>query len=96
MVATHGLRQLQADVSDAEEAELRRLEDGATAGGDGDRRASPQSGGDDNSGEEAGSVGTYGCRGSVSVDGAADATAGSRHAGVHPTSYTWTIMNGTR
>ena len=57
MVATHGLRQLQADVSEAEEAELRRLEDGATAGGDGDRRASPQSGGDDISGEEAGSVG---------------------------------------
>ena len=37
MVATLRIRQLQKDVNkDAEEAELRRLEDGAMAGGDGD------------------------------------------------------------
>ena len=57
MAATLALRQLQADVSDAEEAELRRLEDGATAGGVGDRRASPQSGGGQSSGAEADSAG---------------------------------------
>ena len=37
MVATLLIRQLQNDAKDAEEAELRRLEDGAMAGGDGDR-----------------------------------------------------------
>ena len=47
MVATLRLRQLQKDVNEAEEAELRRLENGATAGGDGDRPASPQTGGGD-------------------------------------------------
>ena len=36
MVAMLRIRQLQKDVKDAEEAELRRLEDGAMAGGDGD------------------------------------------------------------
>ena len=38
MVATLLIRQLQNDAKDAEEAELRRLEDGAMAGGDGDLR----------------------------------------------------------
>ena len=37
MVATLRIRQLQKDEKDAEEAKLRRLEDGAMAGGDGDR-----------------------------------------------------------
>jgi len=36
MVATLRIRQLQNDMKDAEEAELRHLEDGAMAGGDGD------------------------------------------------------------
>jgi len=36
MVATLRIRQLQSDVNDLEEAELRRLEHGATAGGDGE------------------------------------------------------------
>ena len=36
MVATLRIRQLQKDEKDAEEAKLRRLEDGAMAGGDGE------------------------------------------------------------
>ena len=52
MVATLRLRQQQKDVNEAEEAELRRLENGATAGGDGDRPASPQSGGGDSGADE--------------------------------------------
>ena len=52
MVATLRLRQLQKDVNEAEEAELRRLENGATAGGDGDRPASPQTGGGASGGDE--------------------------------------------
>ena len=53
MVATMQIRQLQSDVNDPEEAELRRLEHGATAGGDDDRPDSPLTGGGDSGGEEA-------------------------------------------
>ena len=42
MVATLRIRQLQKDEKDAEEAKLRRLEDGAMAGGDGDRPDVPR------------------------------------------------------
>ena len=52
MFATLRLRQLQKDVNEAEEAELRRLENGATAGGDGDQPASPQTGGGDSGADE--------------------------------------------
>ena len=52
MVATLRVRQLQKDVNEAEEAELRRLENGATAGGDGDRPALPQTGVGDSGGDE--------------------------------------------
>ena len=45
MVATHRIRQLQKDVNESEEAELRRLEGGAMAGGDGDRLDVPETGG---------------------------------------------------
>ena len=52
MVATLRIRQQQKDVNEAEEAELRRLENGATAGGDGDRPALPQTGVGDSGGDE--------------------------------------------
>ena len=52
MVATLRLRQQQKDVNEAEEAEMRRLETGAAAGGDGDRPASPQTGGGDSGADE--------------------------------------------
>ena len=45
MVATLRIRQLQKDVQHAEDAELRRLEDGSTAGGDGDGPDVPETGG---------------------------------------------------
>ena len=42
MVATLRIWQLPKDVKDAEEAELRRLEHGAMAGGDGDQPDVPE------------------------------------------------------
>ena len=42
MVATLRIRQLQKDVNESEEAELRRLEGRAMAGGDGDRLDVPE------------------------------------------------------
>ena len=54
MVATLWLRQLQKDVTDVEEAGLRRLEDGAKAGGDGDRPDVPETGGGASGGHPSG------------------------------------------
>ena len=54
MAATIRMRQLQKDVTDVEEAELRRLEDGAIAGGDGDRPDVPETGGGASGGHPSG------------------------------------------
>ena len=54
MVVTLRLRQMQKDVNKPEEAELRRLENGATAGGDGDRPVWPQTGGGHSGGDDGG------------------------------------------
>ena len=52
MVATLRIRQLQSDVNEHEEAELRRLEDGVMAEDDCDRPDSPLTGGVDSGGAE--------------------------------------------
>ena len=56
MAATIRMRQLQKDVTDVEEAELRRLEDGASAGGDGDRPEVPGKGGGASGGHLSGNA----------------------------------------